>query len=178
MNKLRIGLDIDQVLADWATPFFKRFNPKKESDITRICNQILVKDRDFWLNLDVIQYPVGFEPNLYCTKRSCLKTYSKEWLDKHGFPHKPVYQVYCQNDNKARFIKGRIDVFVDDSIYNFIQMNSYGIPTLLMNTSYNQDWGPIGRIYSLDYEEIQDAYYLMLESFPKETFRKLIHEYR
>ena len=80
--KLKIGLDIDGVLADWANPFFKRFSPKNDAHITRICGKILAKDRDFWLNLPVIQYPIGFEPTLYCTKRSCLKTYSKEWLDK------------------------------------------------------------------------------------------------
>lgn len=177
MNKLKIGLDIDQVLADWATPFFKRFTIKKDEDITRICNQKLAKDRDFWLNLDVIQYPVGFEPTLYCTKRSCLKTYSKEWLDKNNFPHKPVYQIFCQNDNKGRYIKGRIDVFVDDSIQNFIQMNSIGVPTLLMDTSHNQAWGPIGRIYSLDYHEIVDAYQLLIDSFPKEAFKKLVRDY-
>ncbi len=174
---IRIGLDIDQVLADWAGSFFKLYSPKNNADITRICSQELAKDRDFWLNLDVIQYPKGFEPTLYCTKRSCLKTYSKEWLDKNNFPHKPVYQVYCQNDNKARYIKGRIDVFVDDSIYNFIQMNSFGVPTLLLDTPYNQEWGPVGRIQSLDYDEIEETYYLMMESFPKNSFKKLIRDY-
>ena len=165
MKKLRVGLDIDDVLADWAGPFFNKYNPKNDSEITRICNQKLSKDRKFWLNLPVIQYPIGFEPKLYCTKRSCLKTYSKEWLDNNGFPHKPVYQVFCQVDNKARYIKGRIDVFVDDSINNFIQMNCSGVPCLLMDTKHNQSWGPIGRIYTLDYNEIEESYYLMKETF-------------
>ena len=172
MNKLKIGLDIDQVLADWAGPFFKRFNPKSDSEITRICNKKLAKDRDFWLNLPVIQYPIEFEPKLYCTKRSCLKTYTKEWLDNNGFPHKPVYQVLCQTDNKARYIKGRVDVFIDDSISNFIQMNRSGVPTLLMNTSYNKHLGPILRIYSLDYNEIEDVYWLAKEMGIFDDFNK------
>lgn len=171
--KLRVGLDIDDVLADWAGPFFNKYNPKNDTEITRICNQKLSKDRKFWLNLPVIQYPVGFEPTLYCTKRSCLKTYSKEWLDNNGFPHKPVYQVLCQSDNKARYIKGRIDVFIDDSIKNFIQMNLSGVPTLLMDTKYNQEWGPIGRIYSLDYYEIEECFYLM-KSYFLTNFNKLL----
>jgi len=165
IKRLEIGLDIDEVLADWSGPFFKRFNPKDDADITRICSQVINKDRNFWLNLPVIQYPIGFEPKLYCTKRSCLKTYSKEWLDNNGFPHKPVYQVYCQIDNKARYIKGRVDVFIDDSINNFIQMNCSGVPCLLMDTPFNQNWGPIGRVYSLNYEEIEESYYMMKESF-------------
>ena len=165
IKRLEIGLDIDEVLADWSGPFFKRFKPKNDADITRICNRVINKDRNFWLNLPVIQYPIGFEPKLYCTKRSCLKTYSKEWLDNNGFPHKPVYQVFCQVDNKARYIKGRIDVFADDSINTFIQMNWSGVPCLLMDTKYNQSWGPIGRIYTLDYNEIEESYYLMKETF-------------
>lgn len=163
MIRLKIGLDIDEVLADWSGPFFKRFKPKNDADITRICGQIINKDRDFWLNLPVIQYPIGFEPILYCTKRSCLKTYSKEWLDNNEFPHKPVYQVFCQTDNKARYIKGRIDVFIDDSPRNVIQMNRSGVPTLLMDTPFNQNFGPILRIYSLDYYEIEDAFNTALE---------------
>ena len=163
MTKLKIGLDIDEVLADWSGPFFKRFTPKNDADITRICSRVINKDRNFWLNLPVIQYPIGFEPKLYCTKRSCLKTYSKEWLDNNGFPHKPVYQVFCQTDNKARYIKGRIDVFIDDSPRNVIQMNRSGVPTLLMDTPFNQDFGPILRIYSLDYYEIEDAFNTALE---------------
>ena len=163
IKRLRIGSDIDQVLADWAGPFFRRFNPKNDADITRICNQILAKDRNFWLNLPVIRRFEGFEPVLYCTKRSCLKTYSKEWIDNNDFPHKPVYQVFCQTDNKARYIKGRCDVFIDDSPINFIQMNKSGVPTLLMDTPYNQNLGPMLRIYTLNYNEIEDVYNLALE---------------
>lgn len=170
-NKLRIGCDLDEVLADWSGPFFKRFTPKNDADITRICNQKLAKDREFWLSLPVIRRFEGFDPVLYCTKRSCLKTYSKEWLDINDFPHKPVYQVLCQNDNKARYIKGRCDIFIDDSPKNVIQMNLSGIPTLLMNTPYNQDWGPILRIYTLNYDEIEEVYNLARESEIFENFK-------
>ena len=163
---LRIGLDIDEVLADWWNPYLKRFRfPKSDYEITRNCVRKLSRDRNFWLNLPVLRYPCNFEPVLYCTKRSCLKTYSKEWLDINDFPHKPVYQVYCQTDNKARYIKGRVDIFIDDSINNFIQMNLSGVPCLLMDTQFNQSWGPIGRVYSLNYEEIEESYYLMKEDF-------------
>lgn len=161
---LSIGLDIDEVLADWWNPYLKRFGlPKTDAEITRNCNLKLSKDREFWLNLPVIRRLEGFEPKLYCTKRSCLKSYSKEWLDNNEFPHKPVYQVYCQNDNKARYIKGRIDVFVDDSPKNFIQMNKSGVPCLLMNAPHNQHLGPILRIDTLQYDEIKSTYYLAKE---------------
>lgn len=172
INKLRVGSDIDQVIADWATPFFERFTPKSDSDITRICNQKLAKDRNFWLNLPVINRFVGFEPELYCTKRSCLKTYTKDWLDNNDFPHKPVYQVLYQADNKARYIKGRVDVFIDDSPVNFIQMNKSGVPCLLVDTPYNQYLGPILRINTLQYDEIESVYYLAKESGIFDEFSK------
>lgn len=161
--KLRIGSDIDQVICNWADPFFRRFSPKNDAHITWICGNIINKDRDFWLNLPVLRRFEGFEPVLYCTKRSCLKTYSKEWIDNNGFPHKPVYQVFCQSSNKARYVKGRCDVFLDDSPTNFIQMNRSGVPCLLVDTPYNRHLGPMLRIHTLDYAEIEDVYNLALE---------------
>lgn len=159
-----VGLDIDEVLADFWTPYLNRFGqPKSDAEITWNCNQKLAKDRQFWLNLPVIRRLEGFEPKLYCTKRSCLKTYSKEWIDNNNFPHKPIYQVMCQIDNKARYIKGRCEVFIDDSPRNFIQMNKYGVPTLLMDAPHNQHLGPILRVHSLNYDEITEAYNLALE---------------
>lgn len=164
MTKLQIGLDIDEVLADWWNPYKERFGtPKSDAEITKNCNQKLAKDRNFWLNLPVIRHPEGFDPKLYCTKRSCLKTYSKEWLNNNDFPNKPVYQVLCQLNNKARYIKGRIDVFVDDSPSNVIQMNLSGVPTLLMDAPHNQDFGPMLRIYTLDYYEIEDVFNIASE---------------
>lgn len=176
IKQLRIGSDIDQVICDWATPFFKRFTPKNDAHITWICGNKLAKDRDFWLNLPVIQRFENFEPVLYCTKRSCCKHYSKEWLDDNNFPHKPVYQVFCQTDNKARYIKGRCDIFLDDSPRNVIQMNLSGIPTLLVDTPYNQDFGPILRIYSLNYYEIEEAYYLAKEMNIFEDFNQYFNQ--
>ena len=162
--KPTIGLDIDEVLADFWNPYLDKFGqPKTDREITRNCNRKLAKDRNFWLNLEVIRRPEGFEPKLYCTKRSCLKTYTKEWLDNNDLPHKPVYQIFLQELNKANYIKGRIDLFIDDSPFNFISMNQAGVPCLLMDTPYNQDLGPMLRINTLDYEEILDVYNLAIE---------------
>ena len=45
-NKLRIGLDMDQVLDDFMGPYLKRFGiPKKPTDITKNVQQILSKDK-------------------------------------------------------------------------------------------------------------------------------------
>jgi len=164
MNKLKIGLDIDEVLADWWNPYIKRFGlPKTDSEITKNCQQVLRYDRKFWLSLPVIRRPEKFEPILYCTKRSCVKDYSKTWLDNNDFPHKPVYQQICQCASKAPMIKGRIDVFIDDSIKNWIDLNMSGIPCLLMDAPNNRNTGPILRIHSLDYDEIEEVFEMARE---------------
>ena len=97
----------------------------------------------------------------------------KQYLEKHNFPNKPVYQVFYQHGNKADYVKGKVDVFVDDSISNFIKLNMSGVPCLLMDAKNNQSWGPIGRIYSLNFDEIEETYHLFKETmFP--FFKELI----
>lgn len=170
---MRIGLDIDDVLAGFMSTYLARFGtPKTDFEITKNVSRILVNDRDFWLNLPVIN-TIDFIPELYCTKRVNSKDWTRKWLLNNDFPNRPIYQVICQVRNKADFIKGRVDVFIDDSISNFINMNLAGVPCLLKDTEYNQSWGPIGRIYSLDEEEIEDTYHLLLDTVFRD-FKQLL----
>ena len=170
---LRIGLDIDDCLADFMGSYLKRFGePKRDYEITKNVQQVLIKDKQFWENLPVIN-TLDFVPELYCTKRVNSKVYTKNWLKKNNFPNKPVYQVFCQMKNKADLIKGRVDVFIDDSVSNFIAMNLAGVPCLLYNKEYNQDWGPIGRVYSLDYNYIEETYKMFMETMFND-FRNLL----
>ena len=56
-----------------------------------------------------------------------------------------------------------------------IAMNLAGVPCLLMNSANNQDWGPIGRIYSLDINHIKETYELFINTvFP--NFKNLLNE--
>ena len=160
---LKIGLDIDEVLADFFNTYLNRFGtPKKDLEITKNVNNILSKDKDFWLNLPKLR-DIDFIPELYCTKRINPKSWTKQWLHDNGFSSSPVYQMYFQQGNKANMIKGRCDVFVDDSVSNFLKMNKAGVPCLLMDTPFNQDFGPILRIYSLDKYEIEEVFNMGIE---------------
>ena len=164
MTELRIGLDIDDVLADFMSTYLDKFGkPKNDFEITKNVQRILTKDRNFWINLPILNMP-NFTPTLYCTKRVNSKAWTKYWLEINSFPKKPVYQIYSQHSNKANYIKGKIDVFIDDSLSNFKAMNKVGVPCLLMDRPYNRYWGPIGRIYSLDIEEITDTYNLLMNT--------------
>ena len=70
-----------------------------------------------------------------------------------------------------------MDVFVDDSVSNFIQMNLSGVPCLLMDSDDNQDWGPYGRVYSLNREHIEDTYDLFMNTvYPQ--FKEFYELYR
>lgn len=176
-SNIRIGLDIDDVLSDFWESYCKYFNTDKNPKmlenytITKNVERILKKDRDFWLGLHMKQFP-NFNPTLFCTKRVNNKVWTKKWLAKYGY-NSPVYQMYIQSGNKANMIKGRVDVFVDDSVHNMITMNLSGIPCLLMDTPNNQDWGPIGRLYTLDKNDIIDTYNLFMETmFP--IFKNLL----
>jgi hypothetical protein len=158
--KLRIGLDCDDTCNYWWRCYIERFGmPASDSVITKHVQRVLIKDKDFWLGLPEKHKP-NFDVALYCSKRVNPKPWTKQWLQEHSYPEAPVYQICSQRKNKADVIKGRVDVFVDDSVSNFIAMNLAGVPCLLMDSESNEDWGPIGRVYSLDKYEIEDAYEL------------------
>lgn len=171
--KLRIGLDCDDTCNYWYKCYLERFGtPKTDAIITKHVQRDLIKDRDFWLTLPVKHIP-DFDVTLYCTKRVNPKSWTKKWLEDHHYPKAPVYQVIYQHKNKASVIKGRVDVFIDDSVHNFIEMNLSGVPCLLMDSENNQHWGPIGRIYSLNREEIEETYQLFMDTvFP--NFKNLL----
>lgn len=172
--RLRVGLDIDDTICSFFGPYLERFGtPKEDVEITRNVRRVLLKDRDFWLGLPIIHRP-DFNPTLYCTKRIHPKAWSKKFLELNGIPLAPIYQVYCQSSSKAPRIKGRVDVFVDDSISNFIDLNLKGVPCLLMDGEHNKHWGPVARIFSLDIEEIEECYHLFMNTlFP--SFKELVN---
>lgn len=167
--KLKVSMDIDGVLADFYGPYFSRFGkPKKDSEITVNIQTILKKDKEFWLNLPVLN-KLNFQPKQYTTARIISKEWIKEYLRKELFPSAPVYQIFGYGISKYPKIKmGGCDVHVDDSLSVFMDLNKKGIPCLLLDSSENQHWDePVGRIYSLDKEEIEDAYYLFKDTiFP------------
>ena len=162
---MRIGLDIDDCLADFWGAYCEYFdtkhNPKMLEDeiITRNVQRILRKDKDFWLNLKVKNRP-DFVPELYCTKRVNNKRWTREWLLSNGFPDRPIYQMYYQHGNKADMIKGRVDVFIDDSLTNVLQCQKSGVPALLFHTERTEDF-PMVKVYSLNKDDIIDSYLFM-----------------
>ena len=146
----KIGLDLDGVLADFTgawqklypevsaapTSWYldrrvgKRFNAMREAGTLD----------DFYLNIPVLIKPeeLPFEPHCYITSRPVSNEISEQWLDNNGFPARKVYSVeICKS--KVEVAKGAgVEIFVDDSFDNFVELNNNGIFTYLYSAPWNQ----------------------------------------
>jgi hypothetical protein len=173
--KLRVGFDLDDTIFGFSEGYLKRFKhfPKYDWAITRNVTNILIHEREFWVNLPVIRRP-NFIPQLYCSSRVSKKSWSKKAIEINDLPNSPLYQVPGYHIPKSRYIKGRVDVFIEDSPHQWKALNMAGIPCLLIDGINNQEYGPILKIYSLDYNEIEDAYYLGKEYGIFNDFSKFV----
>lgn len=140
-----IGLDIDDVLADFVAAYKKRFNITHEVtswhfDENMAENMaILEKEPEFWLNLEPKVHPdnIPFEPHCYVTARSIPTEVTVAWLKKHGFPIRPVHSVgYGQS--KAHTVRSTGCVwFIDDAHHNYLEINKLGVCCYLLTTAQN-----------------------------------------
>lgn len=157
---LRIACDLDQTIVQWEKAHEEYFNCKlKDLSSDEIGEQVkrLRLNKLFWSNLKLLERP-DFEPHIYATKRINPKSYTRDNLKKLGLPIKPIYQIYSQEDNKARIIKGRCDVLIDDSWFNVKQCLSVGMPALLITRPGNKHIRTKYRINRLSYNEIEKKY--------------------
>lgn len=158
-HKLRIGLDIDGVLADFETAYLEHFNiDNKEHPIDwndyRFKNsnnfKIIEGDINFWSNIKPIitGKDIDFNVSCYCTARPIDVETINRWLKFHNFPKAPLLNVGL-NGNKVDFVKENCDVFIDDSIYNYNEINNNGGCCFLMTRSHNEK-------YSVGYKRINN----------------------
>ena len=164
IKHLEIGCDLDDTIFGFSEGYLNRFKkwPKYDWAITRNVTHILSKERDFWIGLSVIRRP-NFVPKLYCSSRVNKKCWSKKAIEINDLPNSPLYQVPGYNIPKSKYIKGRVDVFIEDSPHQWKALNNAGIPCLLINSPNNKEYGPFLKIYTLDYDEIEDVYNMALE---------------
>lgn len=143
----KIYLDLDGVLVDFETSFLEYFNlpdypPTDWNDWRFKDNMYLTKDNDdFWLNCKRLIKPedIVYPITGYCTSRPCSDKIILEWLKKNDFPICEIINVGF-NTTKVQALKGKCDIFLDDSIKNFIELNSEGITTYLMSRPHNKKY--------------------------------------
>lgn len=164
IKHLEIGCDLDDTIFGFSEGYLNRFKkwPKYDWAITRNVTHILSKERDFWIGLPVIRRP-NFIPKLYCSSRVNKKRWSKIAIEINDLPNSPLYQVPGYNIPKSKYIKGRVDVFIEDSPHQWKALNNAGIPCLLIDSPNNKEYGPLLKIYSLDEDEITDTFWLATE---------------
>lgn len=145
LNRAKIGLDIDEVLADWVSHWTNHHQqevPETWNFDRNIAEKFesLKNDKEFWLSIPV-KTPaseIHFEPHCYITSRSIPQEWTEEWLDKNGFPTMPVYCVGLGESKIDVAKKSGIDIFVDDRFENFIELNNAGICCFLFDAPHNQ----------------------------------------
>lgn len=141
VTKPRIALDIDDVCLDFKGAFEKRFNIKLNPywDGTYQMKDLLEQlksDKNFWINLPTLHKP-NFEPYCYITSRSIPDEWTKECLEKNGFPCAPVYSVPW-NESKIPLLKEyKIDILIDDKPTNYHEATKNGIFCYLMDNEHN-----------------------------------------
>lgn len=156
---IRIALDLDDTIFDFLGAYQSVF-PGERNMIGSIITQNVIslrKDKKFWENLPLLEMP-NFEPCIYATKRINSKVYTRNCLNRHGLPIKPIYQMESQLGNKVTIIKGHCDVLIDDSVFNCYQALQVGFPAILITRPHNIDSDYPYRISKLDIEEIVEVY--------------------
>jgi 5'(3')-deoxyribonucleotidase len=157
LSPLKIGLDIDDVLADFVGKWRERY-PNNEVNFWNFDKDMkekfaeVAQDKEFWMTMKPKIKPedLPFEPTCYITSRMIPNDWTEEWLQLNGFPAVPVHTIGF-NESKVDVAKeSGIEIFVDDRYENFVELNNAGIATFLMDAKHNQRYD-VGfkRIHSL-----------------------------
>jgi hypothetical protein len=142
----KIGLDIDEVLADFMGHWNKHFGNDQipenwhfDRDMKDKYNMVK-DDKDFWMSIPKKTEPkdIPFEPHCYITSRSIPIEWTTEWLDKNGFAAVPVYSVAYGESKVESAKKSGITMFVDDRYDNFVDLNREGICCYLFDAPHNK----------------------------------------
>lgn len=145
----KIGLDIDEVLADWVGAWCELHGIKERPENWYFFENILqefddMKTKgiidDFYLSLKPLikANEIPFEPDCYITSRPVANEISERWLYSNGFPVRPVFTVSPEK-SKLHYAKERnLDVFVDDGWSNFEILNKNGVFCYLYDAPHNR----------------------------------------
>ena len=152
LKQPNIGLDVDGVLADFATAWSNMFpevsaTPNSwyfDRKIGERFNEMRNNNtlNDFYLNIPVLTKPedIPFDPCCYITSRPVPVEITEQWLCDNGFPAKPVYSINVRESKVSIAAKSGIDIFVDDSYENFVDLNNNGIFTYLYSAPWNNKY--------------------------------------
>lgn len=146
LNTVKIGLDIDEVIADFVGAMMERF-PKMEMRSVYWNDPLIMEnfgkianDESFWLGIKprISHDDLPFEPCCYITSRPISTEITKQWLDNNGFPVAKIYTIK-PGESKVQIARASgLSIFVDDRYENFVDLNRAGICCFLMDAVHNQ----------------------------------------
>lgn len=145
---IQIGLDLDGVIFDFGSHYlnyldFKDKTPPKEWNDKRFNEgfKYIADDPHFWSTIPLLVKPseILFDINCFCTARTISNDVSTQTLRNNGYTQ-PCFTV-GYDGSKVETLKNRnINVFIDDAIHNFEELNDNGINCLLMTRSHNEHY--------------------------------------
>lgn len=163
MNKPNIYLDIDDVIFDWGAGYASRFNttaPKYWTNSKKKSHRlnVLTEEKGFWLNLPVKNVP-NFTPKGYVSARGIPTAWTKESLKKFNIPGRSNVNQVNWGVSKLELLKKlKCDIFIDDKVATFKELNANGIFCLLMTATHNVRVKTEYRIDNLDIANIMKMY--------------------
>ena len=155
INRPIVALDIDDVCLDFVGGFESKTGIKLNdywNGTYEMKDKLteLSTDKEFWTTLKTKHMP-SFEPDLYITSRSIPVEWTKENLERNGFPCAPVYCV-TWNESKLDLLKEHnVSILIDDKFANYKDATDAGIFCYLMDAPHNKYYH-VGhrRIYDLN----------------------------
>ena len=142
----KIGLDIDEVLADFVGAYTERYGVQPvecwnfDEKLVENLNNELKDDKTFWMNIKrkINPQDIPFEPHCYVTSRVIPSEWTTEWLQKSGFPLRTVVTVGHEQSKVEAVKASGATWFIDDRWENFKSLNEAGICCFLWDAPHNQ----------------------------------------
>ncbi|MCL6477643.1 MAG: hypothetical protein K6T65_04430 [Peptococcaceae bacterium] len=184
---MRIGVDIDGVIADSQTVIIRKLNqhfgksytladfvdfkPRKMFGVNRKQLDHFIMARELEIIEETLPIPGAVETlrelegcKIYLVSARSPAYYSQtaDWLRKFNVPYHEVH-LLGQHDKRRSCLDLCVDIFIEDSRKNAIQVSACGIPVLLMDATYNRGKLPemVTRVFN--WEQIRE-YILKLSS--------------
>jgi hypothetical protein len=140
-----VYLDIDGVIAAFEEHFLERFGYAGQhandwnDPIFRRNFEEISSDEKFWLTLPTLETPMDITYPIagYCTSRSVPLELTRRWLDLHRFPTGNLISLKLGESKVEALKKVNCEVFIDDSIKNFVELQSSGILCFLKTRPHN-----------------------------------------